>query len=409
VTAVVFYFQVHQPYRIARHGSGSDVARDGAPEAWFDQRENRRILERVAERGYRATNAVLKRCLEEYGEDFRCAFSLSGTALTQLEDWSPETLDSFRELVDTGNVEVLCETSHHSLASLVDLEEFARQIEEHRERVEHLFGTHPTTFRNTECVISNPIAHEVERLGFDALIGEGADGLLEGRSPGHVYAVKGCRRLRLLLRNYLFSDDIAFRFSNREWESWPLLADTFAGWLGNLDPVEHEFVGLFMDYETFGEHQAADTGVLDFLEHVPRYLLENPRFRFATPREVAAELQPHGVLDIPRAVSWADAERDVSAWLGNPMQREAHTALYELGPAVRHAAAQGRPELLEAWKRLTTSDHVYYMCSKLRSDGDVHEYFTPHESPHDSFVLFMRVLEALAERLDDAPSPAPAT
>ena len=400
MTAVVFYFQVHQPFRLRRFRT-FDI---GGGSAYFDDELNKMIVERVAERCYLPMNAILRQAIADTAGRFRCSFSLTGTLLEQLEDWAPAALDSFVELARTGSAEVVCETSRHSLASQADPEEFEDQVEAQRARVAELFGQEPKTFRNTEMIVDSDVARRVEDLGFDALLGEGADRLLDWRSPRRVYRPAGCRRLALLLRDYAFSDDIAFRFSNREWPEYPLMADRYASWLHRAS-AEDVFVGLFMDYETFGEHQNKDTGILEFMKHLPRYVLADPRFYFSTPSEVARENKPIADLELDGPISWADKERDLSAWLGNEMQRSAHRALYELGPKVRQAARRGHPELLQTWRKLTTSDHVYYMSTKWHSDGDVHEYFTPYDSPHDSYIIFMNVLDDLAERVEDALNP----
>lgn len=404
MTAVVFYFQVHQPYRLRRY-TFFDI---GAAHDYFDDPENRRIARRVAERCYLPMNKLLAQAIERTEGRFRCAFSLSGTVLRQLEAWAPEALESFVTLAETGSVEFLCETSCHSLVSLVDPLEFAEQVADQRRRIEQLFGAAPVTFRNTELIFSEEIASRLEGLGFEVLLGEGADHLLGRRSPRRVYRPKGCKRLKLLLRDYEFSDDIAFRFSNRKWEQYPLMADTFAGWLHRATP-DDQFIGLFMDYETFGEHQSRETGILDFMTHVPEFILADERFSFATPVEVARANEAVAEIEAPGPISWADAERDVSAWLGNHMQRAAHEALYDLAADVRRAAQRGHPELLDQWRKLTTSDHVYYMCTKLRSDGDVHEYFSPHESPHEAFITFMNVLDDFSDRLARALKDKPAS
>jgi alpha-amylase len=400
VSAVVFYFQVHQPYRLRRYRY-FDI---GESEDYFDDVENERILRRVASRCYLPANAVLLRAIEESAGRFKCSFSITGTALSQMEAWAPEALESFQALAKTGCVEFLCETAFHSLAALASPREFADQVAAQRTRVTRLFGRAPTTFRDTELIFDERIARTVEDLGFDALLGEGADHLLAGRSPHHVYRPAGCETLKLLLRDYRFSDDIAFRFSNRLWPEYPLMADRFARWLGEV-PEDEPFVGLFMDFETFGEHQWADTGILDFLAALPRFALADERLSFATPSEVARAEEPAATLAVAAPISWADQERDVSAWLGNHMQRAAHESLYALEEDVRKAARRGRPELLEAWRKLTTSDHVYYMSTKKYSDQDVHEYFSPHESPHDSFFLFMNVLDDLGARVARAVQP----
>jgi alpha-amylase len=406
MTAVVFYFQCHQPNRLRRLRH-DDVGR--GEREYFDDELNKLIVERVAERGYLAMNAVVAEAIADTRGRFRCAFALSGTLLTQLERWAPRALDSFVSLSRTGAVELVCETGYHSLAAVAGtsegMDEFAAQVEEQKRRLRSLFGVVPSTFRNTELILDNRIARKVEDLGFACLLGEGADRLLEWRSPRRVYRVRGCKRLKLLLRDYLFSDDIAFRFSNREWPEHPLMADRYAEWLHRAAP-EDQYIGLFMDYETFGEHQSKDTGILDFMRHLPRFVLADERFAFRTPAEVALANEPVAELDIPATLSWADKERDLTAWLENDMQKEAHRRLYELLPRARAAAEAGHPECLALWRKLSTSDHVYYMSTKWHSDGDVHEYFTPYDSPHDSFLIFMNVLDDLAARIDRALAPA---
>jgi alpha-amylase len=405
MTSLVFYFQVHQPHRLRRYRF-FDIGRS---QDYFDDAENRRILERVAQKCYLPMNATLLRCVERHGGRFRCSYSVSGTALEQMERWSPATVESFKRLADTGCVEFLCETSHHSLSALGDEREFKEQVRNQAERIEFLFGRRPTSFRNTELILSNRIARLAEELGFEAIMGEGADHLLGWRSPHRVYRPEGCERIKLLLRSYKLSDDIAFRFSNRAWSEWPLKSEKFAAWVHGL-PAEDRFVGLFMDYETFGEHQWADTGIFDFMEALPGEVLKHPRFRFETPTEIARSTDSSARLDVPHPVSWADAERDLTAWLDNAMQRGAHEAVYQLGDAVRRLAQQGDPEPLEVWRKLTTSDHFYYMCVKFFSDGDVHKYFSPYATPHDAYITLANVLAdfrgRLAERETEAASAA---
>lgn len=397
MTALVFYFQVHQPFRLRRY-TFFDI---GVDDHYFDDSENARIVRRVAEKCYLPMTDVLQRLVERHQGRFKCSFSVSGTALEQMEQWSPETIASFQRLARTGCVEFLCETSHHSLSFLMDMEEFDAQVRNQRERIERLFGATPRTFRNTELVVDNRVARRAEELGFDAILGEGADHLLGWRSAHHVYRPEGCERIKMLLRSYKLSDDIAFRFSNRAWSEWPLSADRFAHWVHQV-PREDGFIGLFMDFETFGEHQWRDTGIFAFMEHLPEAVLRDPRFRFATPAEIASEQDPVARLDVPYPVSWADAERDLTAWLGNHMQRAAHDALYAMRPLIEEAAARGRPDLRERWRKLSTSDHVYYMCTKWFADGDVHKYFSPYASPHDAFIAFMNVLDDLKRRADQA-------
>jgi alpha-amylase len=392
VSSVVLYFQVHQPWRLKRY-TYFDVGRE---EGYFDEALNARILRKVARRCYVPATALLLRLVERGGGRFRCAFSVSGTALDQMERWAPEALDGFRALAATGCVEFLGETSHHALAFLGDPEEFTAQIASHAARIERTFGRRPTTFRNTELVIDDTVARAAEDAGFTALLGEGADHLLGFRDAARLCRPEG-RNLALLLRSYHLSDDIAFRFADRGWAGWPLTPAKFARALEAV-PGEDACVGLFMDFETAGEHQDEATGILAFLEGLPEAVARGSRFAFRTPREVVALGLPARSLKLPGPVSWADAERDLTAWLGNDMQRAAHQALYALLPAVRAACAR-EPERLEAWRRLSTSDHVYYMCTKFFSDGDVHKYFSPYATPHDAFITFMNVLDDLARRV----------
>ncbi len=396
MTGVVFYFQIHQPFRL-RPYRFFDI---GESDAYFDDAENERILKRVAEKCYLPMNALLLRQVEQHEGRFRCSFSVSGTALDQMELWSEATLESFRKLAATGCVEFLAETSHHSLSALADPVEFRAQVNHHSDRIERLFGRRPSCFRNTELILSNDVARLAEELGFVGILGEGADHLLGWRSPHRVYRPEGCERIKLLLRSYKLSDDIAFRFSNKGWGEWPMTAEKFAGWLHGL-PEEDRFVGLFMDYETFGEHQWVDTGIFDFMEALPGAVLKHPRFKFETPTEVVASTDASARLDVPFPVSWADAERDLTAWLDNAMQTSAHEEVYALGRRVRELAEAGDAWPLEVYRKLTTSDHFYYMCVKFFSDGDVHKYFSPYGSPHDAYIAMANVLSDFRARLDE--------
>ncbi|MFT5284982.1 MAG: alpha-amylase [Planctomycetota bacterium] len=394
MTSIAFYFQIHQPYRLKRY-TFFDIGRGGS---YFDDDENKRILQRVADKCYVPMNELLLEQIEKHDGKFRFAMAITGTVLEQMERWHPAALESFVRLTETGCVEIVCETSHHSLAFLSDPDEFDAQVLAQRTRIEELFGQRAVTFRNTELVINNEVAEHVEALGFSALLGEGADQLLGIRSSHEVYRPATTENLSLLLRTYERADDIAFRFSNQGWDKWPLTAATFAKWLADV-PGRAKYTGLFMDYETFGEHQWRETGIFDFMEQLPALVIAEPTLDFKTPSEIVAAHPPKLELDIPRTVSWADAERDLTAWLGNHMQREANRLLYELGPDVRRAAERGHPEMLEDWRRLTTSDHVYYMCTKYFSDGDVHKYFSPYSTPHDAFIAFMNVLSDLKSRV----------
>ncbi len=400
MTAIVPYFQVHQPFRLKRY-TFFDIGRSSG---YFDDTENERILRRIAEKCYLPMNELLASLIDRHEGRFRFAMAITGTLLDQLEAWSPEALESFQALARTGCVEIVCETSHHSLAFLEDEDEFEAQVAAQRERIRELFEQDPVTFRCTELVISNAIAKKVESMGFRGLLGEGADHLLGFRSPHKVYRPEGTTDLALLLRTYERSDDIAFRFSNRSWDGWPLTPEKFATSLAEV-PEDATLIGLFMDYETFGEHQWRETGIFDFVEAMPGAALEHDHLEFATPAEVieTVEIDEVEELSIPHPVSWADTERDLTAWLGNHMQKAANKALYELGPDVKRAAELGDPECLEDWRKLTTSDHVYYMCTKWFSDGDVHKYFSPYTTPHDAFIAFMNVLADLKARVRNVP------
>jgi alpha-amylase len=393
--SVCLYFQVHQPFRIKKYpyfGIGQDH------EYFSDESktslDNRYILERVARKCYLPTNRVILELLEKHPE-FRVAYSLSGVILEQLEHYAPDVLESFRALVRTGRVEILGETYHHSLAFLHSRDEFRRQVALHMMKIKQIFGVRPRVFRNTELIYSNDVAREVEDLGFKGILAEGADKLLGWRSPDFVYRPASSKDLGLLLKNYRLSDDIAFRFSSREWNDWPLTADKFAAWVNRINGNGTN-VNLFMDYETFGEHQWSETGIFDFLRHMPGEILRHPDNDFATPSEVIARYQPMGEIDVPDFVSWADIDRDLSAWQGNPLQDAALRSVYELEKPVFES---GDPVLIDDWSKLQTSDHFYYMCTKWFADGDVHAYFNPHETPYDAFASYMNIIQDLKTRI----------
>jgi alpha-amylase len=395
--SVCFYFQVHQPYRLRRYG----VFDVGRRHDYFDDQANQSVLRKVATKCYLPMNALLHELVERHRGRFRIAFSITGTALEQLERWAPEALESFQALARTGCVELLGETYYHSLSALESPAEFSEQLERHADRTQALFGARPTTFRNTELIYSNALPASVRRHGFRAVLAEGADRVLGWRSPNFVYQPPGEAGLRLLLKNYRLSDDVAFRFGQQSWSGYPLTAEKFAGWVHAIAGCG-EVVNLFMDYETFGEHQWAETGIFEFMRHLPSRLLDHPETEFVTPAEAAARYAPKGEIDVPSWISWADVERDLTAWLGNDMQRSAHRSLYALREAVR---AAGDPELCEDWRRLTTSDHFYYMCTKWFADGDVHKYFSPYESPYEAHIAFMNACADLALRVKAGCNP----
>jgi alpha-amylase len=326
---------------------------------------------------------------------FKIAYSITGVLLEQLQEYSPEVMSTFDALAETGCVEFLAETYYHSLSFLYSRDEFLEQVNKHTETIHSLFGQKPRVFRNTELIYNNDLACLVESLGqFDAIMTEGADHILGFRSPNFVYRPKGCEKLKLLLKNYSLSDDIAFRFSNRGWSEWPLTAGKFAQWISNVNGNGY-VVNLFMDYETLGEHQWEDTGIFEFMRHLPEQILKHPHNDFKTPSEVAESYEPVGTIDVPHLISWADTERDLSAWLGNAMQSNAIHELYRLEKKIKHV---GDDRIIADWRRLQVSDHFYYMCTKYFADGDVHKYFNPYNSPYDSYINFMNVLDNLHTR-----------
>ena len=398
--SVCLYFQVHQPLRIKKYrifdiGVDSDYFNDGSD----SNLNNKKILEKVANKCYLPTNQLLLELLKLHPK-FKVSFSISGIFLQQAEKFLPTLLDSFKKLVETGQVEMLSETSHHSLSFIYSPSEFRRQVQLHRNKIKELFGVEPKIFRNTELVFNNNLAYEIEGLGYRGILAEGADHILRWRSPNFLYRPKGTKKIKALLKNYRLSDDIAFRFSSREWSEWPLTAPKFADWISAVNG-NGEIINLFMDYETFGEHQWAETGIFEFLRHLPGEILKNPDNNFITPSEAVAKYEIKDEIDVPAFVSWADTERDLSAWVSNPMQKDALNKLYEMEKLVFEL---GDPELLENWRKLSTSDHFYYMCTKWFADGDVHKYFNPYETPYEAFISYMNVLTDLRLRAQNKSS-----
>ncbi len=404
--SVCIYLQVHQPFRLRKYSIF-----DSAPN-YFDDGHNRAVIERVAAKCYLPVLRILREQIVRLGGRFRCALSVTGTALEQFEQHAPEVVQAIHALAQTGGTEFLGETYHHSLAGLYCPTEFTEQVTLHREMLRRVLGVVPRTFRNTELIYSNGIAAQVANLGFETQLAEGWEAVLNKRSAAFVYESVGDSRhpnatspaaakgpanlpLNLLLRNYRMSDLIAFKFSDPRAPEFPVTVEKFAEQVGQIGG---HLCNVFMDMETFGEHQAAETGILDFLAAMPEKLLE-ANCDFVTPTEAVAEYQSAGVLDVPMAMSWADESRDVSAWVGNAMQANAVQELYKLEPNVKRKAAAGDPKVLADWRKLTTSDHSYYMSTKRWSDGAVHGYFSPYESPYDAYINFMNVLENLRARV----------
>ncbi len=389
------YFHVHQPYRIKRYRV-FDIGKDNQ---YFNDTSatdlnNQRIVEKVAHKSYRPNNRVLQQLLDEHPE-FRFALSFSGTVLDQFADYAPDVLESFQKLVATGRVEILADTYHHSLAFFYSVPEFERQVEKHQQKIQSLFGVTPKVFRNTELSYRNDLAKWCEDAGYIGIMAEGWDPVLGWRSPNFVYQPTGCSKIKVLLKNYKLSDDIAFRFGNRGWESYPLSAETFASWI-HAHHGNGQTVNLFMDYETFGEHQWEDTGIFNFLRVLPETIMRHGDTSFKTPTETIEAYDAVGEIDVPDVLTWADTDRDLTAWVGNDIQRDAIQAIYQMESDVM---ATDDAELIEIWRKLQTSDHYYYMCTKWFQDGDVHAYFSPYESPYDAYIAFMNSLSDLQLRV----------
>ncbi len=397
MSSICFYFQVHQPSRL-RHYTVFDNNSD-----YFDEHKNASICRKVANKCYLPTNRLLLENIRRLDGKFKIAYSITGSLLEQLERYSPEVLSTFDALAQTGCVEFLAETYYHSLSFLYSKAEFVEQIHKHVEAIKYYFGQTPRVFRNTELIYNNELAAHIESMNcFDAIITEGADHILGYRSPNFVYKPVGCSKLKLLLKNYSLSDDIAFRFSNRDWAQWPLTADKYAYWINNVNG-NGNVVNLFMDYETFGEHQWEETGIFNFMRHLPEEILRHPDNDFKTPSEVVRTYDSMDAIDVPHIISWADMERDLSAWLGNAMQSNAIHELYRLENQVKQT---GDESLISDWRKLQTSDHFYYMCTKYFADGDVHKYFNPYDSPYESYINFMNVLDNLQRRCANMDVPA---
>ncbi len=380
-------------YRVFDIGNDTEYFNDASE----TDLNNRRIVEKVANKSYRPMNALLEEMLATHPE-FRFALSFSGTALDQFEEYAPDVLESFQRLVATGRVEILADTYHHSLAFFYSVPEFERQVAKHAKRIHELFGYTPKVFRNTELSYRNDLAKWCDDNGYLGIMAEGWDPVLEWRSPNYVYQPVGTSRIKLLLKNYKLSDDVAFRFGNRGWESYPLSSETYAEWV-HSHHGNGQTINLFMDYETFGEHQWEDTGIFNFMRALPGALLRHGDTSFKTPTETIQSYAAVGELDVPSVLTWADTDRDLTAWTGNDIQKDAIAATYGMEKDV---LATKDAALIETWRKLQTSDHFYYMCTKWFQDGDVHAYFSPYESPYDAYVAFMNALSDLQLRVQSA-------
>ena len=373
--AIVLYLHVHQPHRIRHYTIFDAGTNHNYFDAPFDDRtNNERIIHKVAEKSYIPTNKKLLELLQQHPE-LKLSLSITGTVLDQLERWSPATLRSFQELTETGRVEIVGETYYHSLAFFYSQAEFEAQVQMHKKKIQQLFGQTPTVFRNTELSYNNDLAYWADRAGYKGILAEGWDPVLGWRSPNFVYKPSYTENIRLLMKNYKLSDDIAFRFGDHNWSEWPLTAPKFTNWLNDSGDATN--FNLFMDYETFGEHQWSESGIFDFLHHLPAEWLKTDGNTFMTASEAIDSFDAVDYVDTPQTTTWADTERDLSAWLGNPMQQQSIQALYQLQKPIMETGDLG---LIDDWRKLTTSDHFYYMCTKWFSDGDIHAYFRPYET-----------------------------
>ena len=396
--AICLYLHMHQPIRYREYsifdvGNNSNYYNDH-----FDGRQsNERIFKKVTEKSYRPMLNLLWRKMQKH-PDFKISLSITGTWLEQAERWAPELIDQIRQMVNSGQVEIIGETYYHSLAFFYDLAEFEQQVGLHSAKIQELFGVTPQAFRNTELAYNDELARWAESKGYHVILAEGWDKILGWRSPNHVYRPAGCEHLKLLLKNYRLSDDIAFRFSNRNWRAWPLTVAKYQNWI-DLDCLRGNLINLFMDFETFGEHQWKETGIFDFMDHFIDSWLAEYENKFVTVSEAADLYEPADEISMPETITWADTERDLSAWASNAMQGSATDDLYHLRQSI---LATHDSALIADWRRLTTSDHVYSMCTKYWHDGDVHAYFSAYASPYESFMYYMNVLRDIEYRLSNS-------
>ena len=391
--SVCFYFEVHQPMRLNRFSVFNIGKNDDSLSTYFDRKLNQEIFEKVAKKCYLPTNRLLLDLINEFNGKFRISFSLTGTFVEYCERFMPEVLDSFKDLFKTGAVDLIEETYYHSLSSLYDeLDEFEEQVKMHRQMIKRIFNYEPKVFRNTEAIYDNRIAKKIEELGYKGIVTEGSEKVLGWRSPNFLYKSINAD-IKVLMRNYKLSDDVGFRFSVRDWPGFPLTADKYAHWMSYC---EVDVINLFIDYETFGEHQWTETGFFDFIKHLPGEVLKHKHLDFVTVSEAVDRYNAVGEIDVPWAISWADEDRDVSTWLGNDMQI---ACFNELRDIEREIKKQDDNDLLHAWRLLQTSDHLYYVSTKGFEDGNVHAYFSPYDAPYDGFINYMNILQDLKQKV----------
>jgi alpha-amylase len=390
--SICLFFQVHQPFRHRRYRF-FDIGND---HYYYDDYANETIMRKIADKSYLPTNKLLLKLLKNLNGKFKVAFSITGVALEQFELYAPEVIDSFRDLAKTGHVEFLSETYSHSLSSLKNKAIFEEQVKLHDQKIIDLFGQKPKVFRNTEMIYSDDIGAQIYQMGYKGILTEGARHILGWKSPNFLYVNAHNPRLKVLMRNFKLSDDISFRFSNTNWSQYPLTAEKFIGWLKKLDPKE-EVVNLFLSYDSFGNRQPKESGIFNFLEHFVQQVLKEQFLKFSTPSEMIEQLQPVSVVSVPHPISWADEERDLTAWLGNEMQKEAFEKLYSVS---QRMAVCTNSELQKDWNYLQVSDHFYYMSTKFFSSGESHSYVNPFDSPYEAFINYMNVLSDFKMRLN---------
>ena len=390
--SICIYFQIHHPERLRKY-QFFDI---GKKHNYFDNYANRSELEDLAEHCYLPANALLLELINKYKGKFKVAFSITGSAIDQLEMHTPEVIRSFQELAQTGNVEFLAETYSHSLASLSeDTDEFEQQVKRHSTTIKQLFGKKPVTFRNTSLIYSDKIGERVAKLGFKTMLTDGAKHVLGWKSPNFVYKNALDENLNLLLKNSKLSDDIANRFSDKNWSEYPLTSEKYASWVES-SLQDTEVLNLFMNYEVIGHYNRAESGIFDFLRYFIQQIAENPNYQFLLPKEVTKKHTAKDILPVPYPISWTDEERDITSWLGNELQKEAFTELFKIQPLVKK---KKNAELNEDYSRLQASEHFYFMRTKLFSGADYHKYILPYESPYEAFINYMNVLSDFIERV----------
>lgn len=399
--SICLYLHIHQPvryreYSIFETSNNSDYFTDD----YYGRQSNERIFRKVADKSYRPMLNLLESQIKSH-PNFKFSLSITGTWLDQAEMWAPELIAQIKSMVATGQVEIIGETYYHSLAFFYDEAEFDTQVDLHAQKIKSVFGVTPKVFRNTELAYNDRLAKWAEAKGYKGILAEGWDKILGWRSPNYVYRPAGCQNLRLLLKNYRLSDDIAFRFSNRSWSEWPLTAPKYQNWL-DMDSLRGNLINLFMDFETFGEHQWRDTGIFDFMQEFINSWLAVYDNRFVTASEACDLMPPADDISMPETVTWADTERDLSAWLSNSMQQTAMREIYAIKDQI---LATKDEHLIRDWRYLTTSDHPYSMCTKYWNDGDVHAYFSAYASPYESFMYFMNVLRDIEYRITTKNTP----